>query len=64
MKSRKMEQRRESDAKYKRLSIQGKTGKEVDIEICGTIQDRGGSIEKCSEVEISGIYEDLSSGKH
>jgi len=37
MGSKKMEKRRESDAEYKRLSIQEKTGEEVDKEICGII---------------------------
>jgi len=34
---RELEKGRQSDAKYKRLSIQGKTSKEVGRKICGTI---------------------------
>jgi len=58
-----MEKRRESNAKHKRLNIQGKTGKEVNRKICGTIKNRGGSIEKYSEVETASFYEDSPGGK-
>jgi len=34
-----LEKGRQSDAKYKRLSIQGETSEEVGREIYGTIQD-------------------------
>jgi len=61
--SRRIEEGEESDAEYKRLSIQEKTSKEVDREICETIQDKENSIEKCSKVEIAGLHKDLSSGK-
>jgi len=37
MRSRRMEEERESDAKYKSLSIQGKANKETDRKICGAI---------------------------
>ena len=58
-----MEKERESDAKYKRLSIQRKTSKEVDREICETIQDRGSSVEKCSEVKAASLNENSPGSK-
>jgi len=37
MRSGRVEEEKESDVKYKRLSIQRKTSKEVDREVCGAI---------------------------
>jgi len=55
-----MKEERKSNAKYKRLSIQGKTNKEVDREICGTIYNRESSIKKYSKVETTDFNEDSS----
>jgi len=54
---------RQSDAKYKGLSIQGKTGMEIDGKICGAICDRGGSIVECSKITITKFDENSSSSK-
>jgi len=59
-----MEKGRESDAKYKRLNIHKKTSKEVDREMCGTIQDRESSVEECGKVEATGLNEDSPSSKY
>ena len=48
-----MEEGRQSDAKYKELSIQGKTSMEIDGKICGAICDREGSIIKCGKIMIT-----------
>ena len=58
-----MEEGRQSDAKYKGLSIQGKTCMEVDRKICGAIYDRGGSIIECSKITITKFNENSSSSK-
>ena len=58
-----MEEERQSDAKYKGLSIQGKTYMEVDGKICGAICDREGSIIKCSKIMIIKFNENSSSSK-
>ena len=55
-----MEERRQSDAKYKELSIQGKTYTKVDGKICGTIYDRGGSIVECGKITITKFDENSS----
>jgi len=59
-----MKEERESDAKYKKLSIQRKTSEKVDREICGAIQDRRNSVEEYSEVKVAGLNENSSSGKY
>ena len=47
-----MEERRQSNAKYKRLSIQRETCTQVDRKICGAIHDRGSSIIECSKATV------------
>ena len=58
-----MEEERQSDAKYKGLSIQGKTSTEVDRKICGAVYDRGGSINECSKITITKFDENSSGSK-
>ena len=55
-----MEEERPDNAKYKRLSIQRKTGVQVGREICRTIQNRRNSIIKCSEVVVTKLNENSS----
>jgi len=59
-----MKEERESDAKYKKLSIQRKTSEKVDREIYGAIQDRRNSVEEYSEVKVADLNENSSSGKY
>ena len=56
-----MEERRQSTAKYKGLSIQRETCTQVDREICEAICDRGSSIIKCGKVTITKSNENSSS---
>ena len=58
-----MEEGRQSNTKYKGLSIQGKTSMEVDGKICGAICNRGGSIIKCSKIMITKFDESSSNSK-
>ena len=54
----------ESDAEYKRLSIQRKTSKKVDGKIYRIVQDRESNIKECSEAEAASLHEDLSSSEY
>jgi len=54
---------RQSDTKYEGLSIQKKTGTEVNEKICGAICNRGGSIVKCGKITITKFNENSSGSK-
>ena len=58
-----MEKGRQSDAKYKGLSIQGKTCMEVDRKIYGAVRDRGDNIVECSKITITKFNENSSGSK-
>jgi len=58
-----VEEGRQSNAKYKRFSIQGKTCMEVDKKICEAICDRESSIVKCSKITITKFNENSSGSK-
>ena len=59
-----MEEGRQSNAKYKGLSIQGKTSTEVNGKIYGAICNREGSIDKCSKIIITKFNENSSGSKY
>ena len=59
-----MEEGRQDNAKYKRLSIQGETSTQVGREVCGTICDRRGDIGKCSEITITKFDENSPGSKY
>jgi len=54
-------ERRLSNAKYQRLSIQRKTGTETGRKICGAIQNRRSGVDKYSEIAITGFNENSPS---
>ena len=58
-----MEEEKQSDAKYKRLSIQGKTSMEVDGKICEAVYDKRSNIDECSKITITKFDENSSSSK-
>jgi len=58
-----VEEGRQSNAKYKGLSIQGKTYMKVDGKIHGTICGRGDSIVECGKITITKFNENSSSSK-
>ena len=58
-----MEEGRQSDAKYKGLSIQGKTYTKVNGKIHRTVCSRGGSIVECSKIMITKFDENSFSSK-
>ena len=57
-----MEERRQSNAKYKELSIQRETCMQADRKICGAIRNRGSSIIEYSKVMITKFDENSSGG--
>ena len=58
-----MKEERQSDTKYEGLSIQEKTGTEVDEKIYGAICNRGGSIVECGKITITKFNENSSGSK-
>ena len=58
-----MKERRQSNAKYKRLSIQGKTSTEINGKIYGAICNRESSIIECSKITITKFDENSSGSK-
>ena len=58
-----MEEERQSDAKYKGLSIQGKTGMEVDGKIYEAVYDKRSSIDECGKITITKFDENSSGSK-
>ena len=38
--------------------------KKVDRAICRTLYNWENGVKKCNEVEVAGLYEDLSDGEH
>jgi len=60
----KKEEKQHSNIEYKEFGIQGETGEAVDRERYGTIYSTGSNIKKCSKIEATSLYEDLSSGKY
>ena len=58
-----MKERRQSNAKYKELSIQREICMQVDGKICGAIHDRGSSIIECSKATITKFDKNSSSSK-
>ena len=56
-----MDERRQSNAKYKGLSIQKETSMQVDREVCRTIHNRESDIIKCGEIAIT-IFNENSFG--
>ena len=59
-----MKEGRQSDAKYKRLSIQRKTCAEVDRKIYGAICDRGSGINEHGKIMTTKFNENSSGSKH
>ena len=58
-----MKERRQSNAKYKELSIQREICMQVDRKICGAIYDRGSSIIECSKATITKFDKNSSGSK-
>ena len=58
-----MEERRQSNAKYKRLSIQRETCMQVDGKIYEAIHNRGSSIIKCGKATITKFDKNSSGSK-
>ena len=56
-----LEERRPSNAKHQRLSIQRKTGTETGRKICGAIQNRRSGVNKYSEIAITEFNKDSPS---
>ena len=59
-----MKERKQSNAKYKELSIQGKTYIEVDGKIHEIICGKEGSIIECGKITITKFNENSSSSKY
>jgi len=59
-----MKERRQSNAKYKELSIQRETCMQVDGKIYRVIHDRESSIIECSKATITKFDENSSGSKY